>query len=120
MIIKHAGFEWSRETHLRILPPRRQTIKLSLEFLHPHSRAIYRSASKIILTANKMVTGKALVTRVANGKARLELEEIPLSNIPDNQVLVRLQAVAQNPTDGITNVPFDIFYLISRQFNVSI
>ena len=49
-----------------------------------------------------MVTCKALVTRVSDGRARLVLEDllVVLEELPDRQVLVRTQAVAQNPTDG--------------------
>jgi phenylpyruvate tautomerase PptA (4-oxalocrotonate tautomerase family) len=45
---------------------------------------------------------KALVTRVSDGKARLVPEDISvvLDEIPDHQILVRTQSVAQNPTDG--------------------
>ena len=49
-----------------------------------------------------MVTCKALVTRVSDGQARLVLEDlfVVLEELPGCQVLVRTQAVAQNPTDG--------------------
>jgi hypothetical protein len=49
-----------------------------------------------------MVKCKALVTRVSDGKARLVLEDILVvfEELPDHQVLVRTQSVAQNPTDG--------------------
>ncbi|KAL3421743.1 hypothetical protein PVAG01_05899 [Phlyctema vagabunda] len=49
-----------------------------------------------------MATSKALVTRVIEGKAKLELQEVPLSSykISETQVLVRVESVAQNPVDG--------------------
>lgn len=46
-----------------------------------------------------MATCKALVTRVSDGKARLELEDVSIPKPADNQALVKIEAVAQNPTD---------------------
>lgn len=53
-----------------------------------------------------MAKCKALVTRVSEGKARLELEDILVvfEELPDDQVLVRTKCVAQNPTDGPSSI----------------
>jgi hypothetical protein len=60
-----------------------------------------------------MVTCKALVTRVSDGKARLALEDIlvVLEQLPDHQVLVRTQSVAQNPIDGVYSL-IEVFSLL--------
>ena len=49
-----------------------------------------------------MAKYKALITRVSDGKARLELEDTSavFEELADYQLLVRTQSVAQNPTDG--------------------
>lgn len=48
-----------------------------------------------------MVISTALVTRVGeNGKAYLSREKVELGQPQDNQVLVRIHSIAQNPTDG--------------------
>ena len=47
-----------------------------------------------------MVSGKALVTRVSGSQLDLKLEDIAIDHLEDNQVLVRVESVAQNPTDG--------------------
>ena len=56
-----------------------------------------------------MARCKALVTRVSEGKARFELEDItvPLEELADHKVLVRTQSAAQNPTDGDTSSLLD-------------
>ncbi|KAF8852042.1 hypothetical protein BDZ45DRAFT_678655 [Acephala macrosclerotiorum] len=44
-------------------------------------------------------TCKALVTRVSGGRASLHLEEVTIPTAVLHQVLVRVESVAQNPTD---------------------
>jgi len=69
-----------------------------------------------------MVKSTALVTRIKDGKARLELEDVDLPNPQADQVLVKVHSIAQNPTDGKTH-PLSRINEISntvRQCNVLI
>ncbi|OBT54774.1 hypothetical protein VE04_03464 [Pseudogymnoascus sp. 24MN13] len=44
-------------------------------------------------------TTKALVTRVSGDMSTMELAEIPIPKLAQNQVLIRVGSIAQNPTD---------------------
>ena len=58
---------------------------------------------------NRMAKFKALVTRVSDNKAHLSYESAELGAPPRKHVLVRVQAVAQNPTDSTHPVVAQFF-----------
>jgi len=47
-----------------------------------------------------MTIMKALITQVKEDEAYLSVEDIPIPTLEENQVLVRVETAAQNPTDG--------------------
>ena len=46
-----------------------------------------------------MSSSQALLCRPSSGKNHLSLEDVPLPSLETGQVLVRISAIAQNPTD---------------------
>ncbi|CAI7641451.1 unnamed protein product [Penicillium bialowiezense] len=66
-----------------------------------------------------MAISETLIVRVTDGQPKLVKEQFPLPTPNPGQVQVKLSHVAQNPTDGIFDIPVPTDKAHAPQFNVS-